>query len=181
MASDFDDPDDDLGDDSDRASARGGGASIDALTQLREDHEQIDALFADYEADEGAMDDAVRLDRAEMLCALLTIHTAIEEEIFYPAVRSRVEGTDGLLDGAAAEHAAVKAQIEEILDMDADESGYDAKVIALGAAVRSHFREEENELFPIVEDSGLDLDDLGGEIAERRAELIEEEGLDELV
>ena len=79
---------------------------------------------------------------------------------------------DLVLDEAEVEHAAAKDLIEQIEEMDPGDALYDAKVIVLGEYVDHHVQEEENEIFPQAEKSGLDLDDLGAELASRKRELM---------
>ncbi len=152
---------------------------IDAIGLLTDDHEQVRQLFEDYEnlVDAGASDDERQL-LADRICTLLTIHSTIEEEIFYPAAREALEEQD-LLDEAEVEHASATALIEQIQEMDASEDLFDAKVKVLGEYVQHHVREEEDELFPKARISDMDLETLGGELAERRHELLAEIGEEE--
>ena len=152
---------------------------IDAIALLTDDHELVRQLFEDYEnlVDSGAGDDE-RQVLADRICTLLTIHATIEEEIFYPAAREVLEEQD-LLDEAEVEHASAKDLIEQIQDMDASEELYDAKLKVLGEYVEHHVREEEDEIFPKARISDMDLETLGGELAERRHELLAEIGEEE--
>lgn len=161
------------------APTRPAGDDIDAIGLLTDDHELVRQLFEDYEAlvDKGAGDDE-RQELADRICTLLTIHATIEEEIFYPAARDALEEQD-LLDEAEVEHASAKDLIEQIQEMDATEDLYDAKVKVLGEYVAHHVREEEDELFPKARISDMDLETLGGELAERRHELLAEIGEEE--
>ena len=105
------------------------------------------------------------------ICLALQVHTQIEEEIFYPAVREAIDKT-ALIDEALVEHASAKQLIAEIEEMDAGDELYDAKVKVLGEQVSHHIEEEEDELFPEVESSDLDLEALGQKMAARKAELL---------
>jgi hemerythrin superfamily protein len=146
----------------------------DATRLLADDHREVHALFADYEklAGRGAAADE-RRPRAEQICMLLTVHAAIEEELFYPAARAAGVDSD-LLDEAAVEHAAAKELIAQIRDMEADDALYDAKVKVLGDYIDHHVREEQDELFPKCRDSAMDLQDLGARLAARKDELMGE-------
>ena len=146
-------------------------ATIDALTLLREDHQETMALFEGYERAVSAAQDDRRQELARRICELLTTHAQIEEEIFYPAVRAAIVEQD-LLDDAEVEHATTKDLIEQIQSMDVDEALYDAKVRVLGEYVRHHVGIEEDELFGLVELADIDLDRLGDELAARRRELL---------
>jgi hemerythrin superfamily protein len=88
-------------------------------------------------------------------------------------VRDAIENTDRI-DEAIVEHAAAKQLITEIEGMDAGDELYDAKVTVLNEQVLHHIEEEEDELFPEVESSKLDLETLGKKMADRKAALLNE-------
>ena len=113
-----------------------------------------------------------RRSRAEF-CLALSVHARIEEEIFYPALRKAIDDED-LLDEAEVEHASAKQLIAEIESMSADDRLFDAKVKVLGEYVTHHVGEEEHQLFPEARESGVDLKDLGSELARRKAELMKQ-------
>ena len=146
----------------------------DAVQLLTSDHAEVSALFKKYdklaEASAAASD---RQARAEQICTLLTVHTTIEEEIFYPAARAAgIE--DALMDEADVEHAAAKDLIAQIRAMSPDEDHYDAKVKVLGEQVEHHVEEEQDEMFPKCRAAGMDLDALGKALAARKDELLRE-------
>ena len=154
-------------------------AGADAVALLTTDHANVADLFEEYEAlvDDGGGDDRKQA-LAERICAMLTAHSTIEEEIFYPAAREALDEHD-LLDEAEVEHATAKDLIEQIQSMDPDDELYDAKVKVLGEYVSHHVQEEEGELFPKCQDAEMDLDRLGEEISARKVELMQELGIDE--
>ena len=161
-------------------TAPSAAAAPDATRLLADDHRQVHALFEDYRklAESGASGDE-RRPLAEEICTLLTVHAAIEEEIFYPAARAA--GVDAsVLDEAEVEHASAKDLIAQIRDIEADAPLYDAKVRVLGEYIDHHVGEEEKELFPKCRESTMDLRDLGTRIAARKDELMGEmtEGLE---
>jgi len=159
------------------ASPLAAGTS-DALTILTHDHTDVAELFEAYDGlveSEGGDDEKQAL--AERICALLTAHATIEEEIFYPAAREALDAHK-LLDEAEVEHATAKDLIEQIQSMDPGDELYDAKVKVLGEYVNHHVQEEEGELFPLCQGADMDLDELGEELTARREELMEELGLD---
>ncbi len=158
------------------ASANAGG-SADAVSLLTTDHADVAELFEEYEAlvdDSGADDEKQSL--AERICAMLTVHTTIEEEIFYPAAREALDDQD-LLDEAEVEHATAKDLIDQIQSMEPDDDLYDAKVKVLGEYINHHVQEEEGELFPKCQAADMDLDELGEELSARKDELMEELGM----
>lgn len=147
-----------------------------AIEILIADHENVRRLFDEYE--ELVDDDADEEDRqalAEEICAMLTVHSMLEQEIIYPAAREAVDDQDQL-DEAEVEHQNIDDMIAQIQEMDPSEELYDAKVKVLSELVEHHVREEEDELFPKLEASELDLEELGNSLNERRAELLEELG-----
>ena len=146
--------------------------AADAVSLLSADHAEVKQMFETYRqlVDENA-DDEQRGELARNICGMLTVHAEIEEEIFYPAMRENVDD-ELALDEAEVEHAAARELIEQIEGMDPGDALYDAKVIVLGEYVDHHVQEEENELFPQAEKAGIDLDDLGAELASRKRELM---------
>jgi hemerythrin superfamily protein len=158
------------------SSARGNKAeatgtdAISALDLLEEDHTQVESLFEEFEQLDNVEE---KKELALKICLSLRVHAQIEEEIFYPAVRDAIENTDRI-DEAIVEHAAAKQLITEIEGMDAGDELYDAKVTVLNEQVLHHIEEEEDELFPEVESSKLDLETLGKKMADRKAALLNE-------
>ena len=149
-------------------------AKDDATALLEQDHADVKQLFAEY--DELATDEADGEERqalAEQICAMLTAHSTIEEEIFYPAAREAGVESD-LLDEAEVEHASAKDLIAQIRSMSPDDDLYDAKVKVLGEYVNHHVEEEEGEMFPACRSAGMDLAGLAATLAERKAELLAE-------
>jgi hemerythrin superfamily protein len=142
-------------------------APRDAIALLEADHRQVDGYFDAYKS---AKDAGEKKLLASKICAALRVHAQIEEEIFYPAARKATKESD-LLDEATVEHAGAKVLIAEIEAMQPGMPLYDAKVTVLGEQIQHHVKEEEGELFPKVREKGLDLDALGSQLAERKAEL----------
>jgi len=145
---------------------------------LMTDHKEVKELFKSYEALVDAETESTEKQAlALQICAMLTVHATIEEEVFYPAAREGLEEQD-LLDEAEVEHASAKDLIAQIEGMEAGEELYDAKVKVLGEYIDHHVKEEEEELFPKVKRAKLDLEALGGELAARKQELQVEVGLE---
>jgi hemerythrin superfamily protein len=110
----------------------------------------------------------------QQICKELTIHTQLEEEIFYPAAREAIDDDD-LMNEAAVEHQAAKDLIEKIQSTSSSDPMYDAMVSVLGEYVNHHIEEEQNEIFPKVEKAKMDLEELGSEIEEHKEALMEEQ------
>ena len=143
---------------------------MNAISLLMKDHKTVKALFEQYE---GLSDRsfATKKKLADQICHELTVHTRIEEEIFYPAVRRPIHDGD-LMDEAVVEHASAKELIAQILAMDPTEDLYDAKVTVLSEQIEHHVKEEESDMFPKVRKTAVDLDALGDEMAARKEQLM---------
>lgn len=142
-----------------------------AVTLLKADHKAVEKLFKQFEKlkqDEDVQDEKSEL--VAQICQELTVHTQIEEEIFYPVLRAAIDDS-GLMDEAQVEHASAKDFIEQLQSMQPDDDCYDAKVTVLGEYVMHHVKEEEEEMFPKAKEADLDLLDIGERLAQRKEEL----------
>ena len=144
--------------------------SQDAIALLKEDHRAVEKLFKEFESARG---EGRKQKLAKQICLELTVHTMIEEEIFYPACDGKVE--EDLLKEAYVEHDAAKLLVAEIEGAHGQSDDFfDAKVQVLSEQVEHHIEEEEKELFPQVRKADLDLQDLGAKLAQRKRELLKE-------
>jgi hemerythrin superfamily protein len=142
-----------------------------AVQLLKQDHRQVEDLMEQFEEAQEEQKKAV----ADQICQLLTVHAQIEEEAFYPAAREALDEKDAhLVAEANVEHATVKELISQLESMDQVDEMFEAKVKVLGHYVEHHVQEEETELFPKVEQTDLDLDAIGQQLAARKAELLGE-------
>src|ERR1700716_411925 len=118
----------------------------DAIALLKSDHKQVKALFSEFDEikDDGADEDKAAI--VAQICDELEIHAAIEEEIFYPAIRKAIDDSD-LLDEALVEHAGAKDLIAQLEDAAADDDLYNAKVTVLGEQIEHHVQDEEGSMF----------------------------------
>jgi hemerythrin-like domain-containing protein len=107
---------------------------------------------------------------AEQICNELTAHAQIEEEIFYPAAKEAIREED-LVDEATVEHQSAKDLIAQIEGGSPDDELWEAKVKVLGEYIRHHVKEEQNEMFPQVKKTKLDLRELGEQMQARKMEL----------
>ncbi|MBL8703510.1 MAG: hemerythrin domain-containing protein [Rhodospirillales bacterium] len=169
---------------------------MDAIALLKADHRAVEELFEKFEK---ARDDGRKKELATTICHELIVHTIIEEEIFYPAVRGKVE--DDLLDESYVEHDGAKMLIAEILAGSPGDDFFDAKVTVLKEQIEHHVKEEEKPgegLFAQArhaaekaaskkkaaeKDEAVDLDELGAAMQARKEELMQtiaEEGADML-
>ena len=146
-----------------------------ALELLSSDHRNVEALFRQFERMKEAEDDS-RVAIAQHICAELTVHAQVEEDLFYPWLRENLDETEMVAE-ALVEHTTAKQLIAEIMPVDAPDEAYDAKVKVLSEYIKHHVKEEEEEIFPEVASEEEELDELGQEMHARKAELKEEMGL----
>ncbi|MGE0153219.1 MAG: hemerythrin domain-containing protein [Reyranellaceae bacterium] len=144
-----------------------------ALTLLRQDHDEVSAMFEKFEKRKDKMTPKQKQRLVEEICTALTVHARIEEEIFYPAVRPEIDDDD-LMDEAVVEHQSLKELIAKIEDEGPEGEYYDAHVIVLGEYVKHHVKEEQNEMFKKVRATDIDLKELGGRLQQRKMELMGE-------
>lgn len=146
---------------------------MNALTLLKDQHDEVDQLFA---AIEGAATAGRKGALFEELADKLAAHATIEETQFYPMVLSKQ--TKDLLIESTEEHLAIKRVLADLLELDPDDDHFDAKISVLKEQVTHHAREEEErELFPKVKKllSTDDLEALGAEMSRQFEELLEGE------
>lgn len=145
----------------------------DAIAALIADHRKVKVLFKQFEElkdEDGGKDKKESL--VLQICAELTIHATLEEEIFYPAVRAKAKIEDeGLMDEALVEHAGAKELVAQLQEMSPDAALYDAKVTVLGEQIDHHVKEEEGEMFPQARKAEVDTAELAAQMAQRRTEL----------
>lgn len=161
------------------ARTKSGGARAQplALELLMADHRKVEDLLEQFEQEKES-DEGTRREIAQRICAEITIHAQVEEELFYPWLKENLDEEDmDMVEEAYVEHATAKdliAQIEGTSDIDEQ---FNAKVKVLGEYIKHHVQEEENEIFQEVRAEQEELDELGQEMAARKGELKEEMGL----
>jgi hemerythrin-like domain-containing protein len=157
---------------------RGKDQGMDAIKLLTEDHKRVQQMFKAFEKlqdGDGSEEDKAAI--VALACAELTIHAQIEEEILYPAAREALEEDEDLLDEAEVEHASAKDLIAQLAEMQPGDALYDAKFTVLGEYVNHHIKEEQDEMFPKLKKSDVDLQALGEELMGRKQALMAEMGL----
>lgn len=152
-------------------STNGKSRTMDAVALLKADHRKVEDLFETYEKSKSK---SAKVRLAQQICLELTIHATIEEEIFYPGVKGQVE--DDMLDEAYVEHDGAKVLIGELLAGTPDDDFYDAKVKVLSEEIKHHVKEEEQRdgIFAQAKKAGVDMAQLGEQLAARKAELMKE-------
>jgi hemerythrin superfamily protein len=148
------------------------GQSTDAIDLLKADHAQVAEWFGQFET---ARSDEVKQTLAQKICAALTVHAAIEEEIFYPAFLDATDETD-LHHEAEIEHQGAKILISQIEKSTAEDEYFDARVTVLAELIRHHVNEEEQAdgMFAKARESDLDLESLGEQLRARKEEMADE-------
>src|SRR4029077_16943166 len=149
-------------------------ADEDAFELLKADHQKVKGLFKQFKQlkqDEGS--GAEKTELVKEICEELKIHTQIEEELFYPAVREVISGDEldegaDLMDEALVEHAGAKDLVAQLEEMDLDDELYDAKVTVLSEQIDHHVKEEEGKMFPKAKRAHLDKQSLGARMAARK-------------
>ena len=140
----------------------------DAIALLKGDHRKVAGLFKKFEEARGPAKKAL----AREICLELSVHATIEEEIFYPAVASKVE--DDLMDESHVEHDSAKVLIAEILAGQPSDRFYDAKVTVLKEIIKHHVKEEEQRggLFTQARKARVDMVELRAVLEARKEALL---------
>jgi hemerythrin superfamily protein len=121
-----------------------------ALTVLRDDHRAVEDLFKRFEK-AGDRAFATKRKLVNQMIRELSIHAAIEEEAFYPAIRERITQSEDEVLESLEEHHLVKVTLAELDSLDPTNERFDAKVMVMMENVRHHAKEEEEKvLFPRV-------------------------------
>jgi hemerythrin-like domain-containing protein len=116
---------------------------MNATDLLKSQHRKVEALFKKLEG--GRSDNQTVLNE---LANSLAAHMAIEQEIFYPAIK---EVDSDLVNESYEEHSLAEVALKRLLATDPEDEAFDARVTALKELIEHHVEEEETELFPEVE------------------------------
>jgi hypothetical protein len=141
----------------------------DAIALLKADHRLVESLFEQFEK---TTSDAKKKALATQICTELVIHTMIEEEIFYPALKGKID--EDMLDEAYVEHDGAKLLIAQIVAGAPGEDFFEAKVTVLSEEIAHHVHEEEARgegMFAQARATDVDLVALGDRMRARKEEL----------
>ena len=152
-----------------KSKAKAGAA---ALEMLKADHDKVKKAFKEFEKLDREDSEAMQ-ELVQTVCEDLKVHTTLEEEIFYPAVREAIEDED-IMNEAQVEHETAKMLIEQLENMGPDDPNFHATFTVLGEYVNHHIEEEEDEMFPQAKKTDLDFEDLAERMKARRQELMGE-------
>jgi hemerythrin-like domain-containing protein len=141
---------------------------MDAISMLKADHDKVKKLLDELET---TTERGVKT-RAELFATIkgeLTIHEVIEEEIFYPALKSHPKAEDIVLEGYE-EHHVVDLLMAELEDLDVADETWGAKAKVMKENIEHHIEEEEGEMFPQARQvfDRRELEDLGARMADRK-------------
>jgi hypothetical protein len=145
-------------------------AKPDAVALLKADHRKVEDLFEKFEK---ARDAERKKALAEEICTELCVHATLEEEIFYPACKEKVE--DDLLSESYVEHDGAKVMIAELLGSSPDDEFYDAKMTVLSEEIKHHVKEEEKPgegLLAQAKKADLDMAALAERLMARKEQLL---------
>jgi hypothetical protein len=143
---------------------------MDPTQLLKKQHKEVAGLFKKAERTEDAGE---RRRLMEQIRAMLELHTRIEEEIFYPAVRMvDTKKARELVDEAIEEHGVVKLVLEQLPGVDPEDERFHAKVTVLHELVQHHVEEEEEEMFKLAKKLG---DEELQEVGERMTAMVREQ------
>jgi hemerythrin superfamily protein len=152
--------------------------TIDALELLKMQHDEVEDLISEIEESD---DGEEKMDLFRELADKIAAHSTIEEKLFYPTVMS--DDTEEQLLEATEEHLAVKRVLADMLEMEASDDRFDAKLSVLKEEIRHHARdEEEKTLFPKVRRMFTkdELAGLGNELMAMFERLLEQEPRNEV-
>lgn len=148
--------------------------NIHAHTLLIEDHRNVEDLYKTFLQSDN------KEELGDQILTALTVHAAIEEELYYPALQEA--GMETNIDEFKKEHNQIKQHITQLHMMSADEEAYQERMQEMMEEVIHHVQEEENEAMPNVEEllSSEKLEEIGTRMQERKHEL-ESSGLKRLI
>jgi hemerythrin superfamily protein len=149
------------------------GHSTNAITLLIEEHRAVDAVFVELEALTPEDDGRAMTDLLRQVIDSLSVHAAMEEEVFYPAIRGLLAEGDSLADVALDEHQGARELMRDLASMDASEPGYASRVARLINEVRHHVNEEEHQILSKLRTvvGEPQLEELGRKLEDARAQL----------
>ncbi len=141
---------------------------MDALTMLEDEHAKMRKLLEELES---TTERGVKT-RAELFSTIkgsLTLHEIIEEEIFYPALKSHPRAEEIVLEGYE-EHHVVDLVMAELEDLPVDDESWGAKAKVMHENVEHHMKEEEGDMFTSARSifDREELEELGERMAARK-------------
>jgi hemerythrin superfamily protein len=158
-----------------RGNGNGNGSrQQDAISLLKADHRQVEEWFEEFES---ARNSQRKQELVRNICMALTVHTQIEEQLFYPAFLEAT-GDEDIHHEAEIEHEGAKRLIADIENSGMDDDYLDARVSVLSEMIKHHVREEEKRdgMFAKARSSEMDLEALGEQLLQLKQQLMPEGG-----
>lgn len=133
---------------------------------LQRQHREVMKLFR--EAETAETPSAAR-QACRQIIEKLKLHTELEEELFYPALRQHGgKKAEEMVLEAYEEHHVVDLVLAELPKADPGDETFKAKLTVLRELVKHHVDEEEQEMFKLAEKLGTkELEAIGAEVRER--------------
>jgi hemerythrin superfamily protein len=142
----------------------------DAIDQLVADHQKVKGLFNQFENMKDGTSNQEKSALVAKICDELTVHETVENEVFFPAVREVLRDKQVLKEATVEQEDAGDA-IQALSELTPGEPGYEENVTDLGTQIAAHAAEEEKDVFPTVQRSGIDTEKLGAKMSTRKAQL----------
>jgi hemerythrin superfamily protein len=152
-----------------KAKAKARKKKQDAIELLKRDHADVKKAFKQFEKAKYKDPNACK-EFIASICRDIEMHAAVEEEIFYPAVRAKIKDDD-LMNEAQVEHDSAKQLIAQIEKLAGDDPMLKACATVLSEYIKHHVKEEEREMFRKAKRAKLDLQGLAEQILERKEQL----------
>jgi hemerythrin superfamily protein len=143
--------------------------STDAIVLLKEDHKEVRRVFKEFQK-AGPNAQKTKGKLVDKMLELLTVHTYVENECMYPAVRDRVPDLEQHVLESFEEHHVADVLCIELAAMSPDDERFDAKATVLIENVTHHIEEEESAWFPQVRAAlgRKELQELGEQILQMK-------------
>jgi len=150
---------------------------MDALKLLKDDHDELKKLMKELDSttDRGVKTRERLFTKVQQE---LEVHEAIEEEIFYPALKEHPKAKEIVLEGYE-EHHVVDLLMSELENLDVTDETWGAKAIVMKENIEHHIEEEEGEMFKTARQvfDKQELEDLGSRMEERKQSASQEMGI----
>lgn len=162
---------------SSRSASRAASADrTRVLDELKADHQRVKKAYKEFQKLDVEQDGERCEEIVRQVCAELSVHAALEEELLYPAAHGQIADED-LVDEAEVEHESVHTLVDQLKAMSVGDEKFAARFTVLCEYVNHHVKEEENEMFPQLEKAKLDWTSIATAMDSRRQELMAQEGL----
>lgn len=118
---------------------------MDAIALLKADHNKVKRLLNELETTT-ERGEKIRAELFSTIKGELTLHEIVEEEIFYPALKSHPRAKEVVLEGYE-EHNVVDKLMSELEDLPVTDERWGAKATVMKENIEHHIEEEEGEMF----------------------------------